>query len=264
MHERVIIVLPGGNPTAIASRRSYDADPARFGELLQLTGCEQAGSIRISDSTVLLRMMGWEFSINGLISAALAFQRFEDIRVATCKVACDLGTGTIWATAETSWEGPDTAMVRLTIDNFWARVHDGVAPRAVSTVFMEGINHFIAESDTPLLVPESAARRMVTGQESESPASTALLHTDLLSPVVDLVPFVHVPRTRTFVRETSCGSGAVAIGMLAHARLAAERLLIRQPSGQTVDVQLARPSPDKDRWTITYITRAQVLADTTF
>ena len=256
MDETLVFVLPGGNPTTIVGDWAYLERPDVFVRLMRDTQAEQAGSIRVRKGVVHLRMMGWEFSLNGLVAAAIASQAISGERARFCSLVCDLGDDHVDAIAELTWQGPISAIVRLQIENFWSRVVTSERDSSRSMVHMKGIAHSLISTSSFQQARRSLAKRLIDAERAPAPARTVLFHSDLDSDVVDLEPYVYVRDVRSFVRETSCGSGAVALGMAAFALRSIKQVHVRQPSGTIVKVEVALSKSDRCNWSVSYETVA--------
>ena len=259
MGESLVVVLPGGNPTAIAGEWAYEAGPEVFARLMQDTRSEQAGSVRIREEKVYLRMMGWELSLNGLVSAAISSQVLSGERVKYCRLVCDLGDDFVDATAQLTWKGRDSAIVRLRIRKFWSTVVACERHEASWIVCMKGITHLLVSNFASLQGHHSLAQTLIEADDSLGPAETVLFHGDLSSEFVDLEPYVYVRDVGSFVRETSCGSGAVALGMVGHLSRSLDCIYVRQPSGEIVKVEVANWARDDTSWSVSYETSVQVI-----
>jgi hypothetical protein len=204
-------------------------------------------------------MMGWELSLNGLVSAAVSSQVLSGERAKYCQLVCDLGDDFVDATAQLTWKGRDSAIVRLRVRKFWSTVVACERHKASWIVYMKGITHLLVPNFASIQNHHSLAQTLIEADDSPGPARTVLFHGDLSSKFVDLEPYVYVRDVGSFVRETSCGSGSVALGMVGHISRSLDCIYVRQPSREIVRVGVANRTGDHRRWSVSYETAVRVI-----
>ncbi len=114
----------------------------------------------------------------------------------------------------------------------------------VPVVNLDGISHVIV-FDTDFKPPEQARERekiamsMLRQLELTSLEAAGVLFCSADGDAITMEPFVYVRDTDTFVPETACGSGTIAIVQsLALQRKQSVKLNVVQPSGQTITGQV--------------------------
>ena len=225
---RYSLMDPSGNVTILADTAVPDEQQAVVGaRLMSLEPvAEQAGFLSDSGSCDLsLRMAGGEFCGNAAMSAAV----LHGIRNG-------MSQGTVLV--EVSGE-PDPVPVQIRSGNDpgeWQGIVKMPRPRAIGTVCFSngsllpvvafrGISHVILEHS----LPEKEAERLVRQWCAELKAD-ALGMMFLDRETVSMKPLVFVPAADTLFWESTCGSGAAAVG----AWLSSE-------SGKEVSVPLNQP-----------------------
>jgi hypothetical protein len=240
---RAVIVSSSGNPTCIVDHEYFDAPYSAFSELVETLGVEQSGAIRIGMGNVLhLRMMGREFSLNGLASAAIAYGQLYGDMARALNVSCHLLLGNI-LTANVSI-GVPRASGFVPIDITFPRVYreslvsveDG--KRQIGEVRLPGIRHVLVPMGTHVPTMAEAEQILAAVADNDSTAlGIIFFRNDGKS--AKIWPFVWVPKVNTFIAETSCGSGALALAILRWRTNTseAESIEVLQPAGGVITVR---------------------------
>lgn len=195
-------LIAGGNSTALVAECPAPERPEVLSSLMGQV--EQVGFIDQGGSLPHIQMMGGEFCIN----ATLAF-------------ASVLGqTGTLAASGAehpvsfcNSGSGGQEAAIRLPLK--WRKEGNIVLLEGIGFVLLEQNGHATVEKD------EIKALCM----RYSLPAFGAILFNDDA-----ITPYVYVAGVESFVRETACGSGSVAL----HLFNGTSR--VKQPTGQFITV----------------------------
>ena len=173
-----------------------------------------------------LQMMGGELSVNGCAAGAFYWLKKMDLK---------------FARFETSGDGL-IIDVKLQNDSTKLRFPKQII-KSVNKNFVRlaGINYVIIENLSPNRRLTSGRKRLLIKVAGNQPASGIIYFKKN-----NIIPLIYVKETNTFVWETSCGSGSIAY------TLYSGRKLIRQPSGQILNISVSKKS-------ITYLTKCKML-----
>lgn len=268
-------IYPGGNPTVLVwetslftssdgaeKRRALAAALMRENHL----GAEQVGFLDTSAPWPHLEMMGGEFCVNGLRSAALVFALNGLLPEATCPAA---GFSREWRGSVTTSGAAGSVTARVGERAGGAEDYDAAiaaplpcrdlhaardmareeAPGVV-VVKLPGITHILVDTKThpfpesPLAKAAEIRARHATGNEE---AVGVIWHTppDGLSTRA-ITPVVYVAGTGSSILETACGSGSLALALAAALETGRNSFAVRQPSGLAITVSFAVKSTEKN------------------
>ncbi|SBV94593.1 Diaminopimelate epimerase-like protein [uncultured delta proteobacterium] len=258
---------PGGNPTILIRENSLLASPygpedrAAIARALMdpdHLGAEQVGFLDTSRSLPHMEMMGGEFCVNAIRSAALIFARLGllpegqtpgcregsvttsgagapiPVRVSPIPGPCAPETGlpgSMAMEAAIALPLPKDATDSLVTEC----AHGEVLVR------LPGITHLLLDAnvhslpDSPL--DAAAAKRAAYGLDAEE-AAGVIWHVPGPAKTVAITPVVRVAATGSSVVETACGSGSLAVALLM-ARSGGSGFILRQPSGHAITVAFA-------------------------
>jgi diaminopimelate epimerase len=220
---------PGGNTTAIVSQpipRKLQPRIAR-----QIMGndrsIEQVGFIersRKKKAAFRLQMMGGEFCGNAARAAAYLWtMHFPRLK----KVQFEVSGFSKLVTALIE----DEDVTLLLPGSFYIgsrRFSDG------TLVDLAGIRHLVV-SDSKKRDAVKLINRICDGY-----AAVGIISTQRKRSVVEIDPLIWVRDTETFVHETACGSGSIAVALADFERNGSNFSCIRQPSGEHYHVILSR------------------------
>lgn len=256
-------VTPGGNPTILL--RVEDVPPharaAVAGHVMDPLhlGAEQVGFVRMPDAALglsaRLDMMGGEFCVNATRAFALVLA--GQGLLPQLPLEAEPSQHRAWqGTVEVSGaESPVVVNVRKDATHSEASFAVGASLEfsllpeplrladGLDLVRLPGIVHLVLRTPAPLDerdIPDMCAElRARYGLENEDAVGVMWL-TDLAGPAPLLLPFVWVRETQSLCAESACGSGTLASALTLHDRERSANFEIRQPSGQTLGVALAR------------------------
>ena len=190
---------------------------------------EQVGFIRFSDPTegpvqAELRMAGGEFCGNASICTAALWLLEMGPESAEVPVNVRLrvsgASDTVDVTLCREEEDSFSAVIELPYaESITEKVFTlGGLSDKLSVVRMEGITHIILGPDSPFFClqedPEAAEEALRTWCGLLSADGLGLIFLEPEGPDLRLTPFVYVPGSGTFFRESSCGSGSAAAAMV--------------------------------------------------
>lgn len=192
-------LIAGGNATALVAGCPESERPGALSSLMGQV--EQVGFIDQDGGRPRIRMMGGEFCIN----ATLAF-------------AATLGrTGTLTASGAghpvSFCNSGQESSIRLPLQ--WRK--EG------NIVLLEGIGFVLWDQDSRATVEKDEVKALCT--RYSLPAFGAILYRKDA-----ITPYVYVAGVDSFLRETACGSGSVALYLFNGVSR------VRQPTGQTINV----------------------------
>ncbi|MCC8194609.1 MAG: diaminopimelate epimerase [Deltaproteobacteria bacterium] len=256
---------PGGNPTILVR----DDNLLSFGTTAQeraaiarafmdpdILGAEQVGFLDTSRPLPHMEMMGGEFCVNAIRSAALVFAMLGLLPQTPVSGHYE---GTITASGTVD---PVRVRVRISSVKTGTPATEGDAAVAVSfasaapkdlvreypngetLVHLPGITHLLLDAARHPL-PESplaaaAAKRKEHGLENRE-AAGVIWYAPAPDGAVSITPVVHVAATGSSVAETACGSGSLALALLL-ARSGTTNIAVRQPSGHDIRVSFEQPA----------------------
>ena len=245
--QRVTIVRPGGNDTAIVWDPVRRAQQGEVAGAIQTTypGVEQVMFVERIPGTLRLRgqMAGGEFCGNATRSLGYLLLDGKDGTV-------DLDvSGASKPMTVTVKEGG--AQTEIPVLSDLGSVQN--RPDGEKIVDLEGISFLVTRADQPtgqalMALPDEVSRKERVKQilkEVElidKPASGVMVVSSRPDGKLGLDPFVYVRDTGTLYYETGCGSGSTAVGLVQAAGTGASvpALEIVQPSGLPLIVSVDR------------------------
>lgn len=255
---------PGGNPTILIRENSLLAPPYGPEERAAIAralmdpdhlGAEQVGFLDTSRPLPHMEMMGGEFCVNALRSAALVFALLGLLPEGPAP-GCREGTITTSGAdapipVRVSPLPPETGLPASTAMEaaialplpplVGADAADGLVAECAhgeALVRLPGITHLLLDAnvhplpDSPL--EAAAAKRAEYGLDAEE-AAGVIWHVPASARAAAIIPVVRVAATESSVVETACGSGSLAVALLM-ARSGGGSFTLRQPSGHAVTV----------------------------
>lgn len=245
----LMIVRPGGNDTCLvfgnvgnvgnAAQRKTVNDAV----MLAYPNVEQVGFVSSSSGTVCLQMAGGEFCGNATRSAAAALLSFRtgDIMLQVSGISGTLEAGVL-PNGDAYAQMPvyaDPTRIRKVKDNAYI-------------VEMEGITHYvmITDEDTTALPDKDIKNRaydiLAENGLLNYPAS-GVMYARTCAAEWRIDPVVYVRDIDTLFRETACGSGTTALGLvLAKVRNNSIEVPVVQPSGMNIIVSVTYDNTFKD------------------
>lgn len=236
---------PGGNPTILtddehiaslpADTRASIANALLHSDHLH---ADQVGFLSVKNGTPHMEMMGGEFCVNAVRSAAAVFAR----------------KGVLPQTGEKEWQGDIatsgvSGLVRVAVREVSSqsvyesalalpRPSKNIAQQLSSgeiLVRLPGITHLLLNVDNhPIPAnPLNAAREKRSEYGLEEEEAAGVIWFSEKNGAYSIVPVVHVAATGSAVLESACGSGSLALAL--HLALEKE-LLVLQPSGHVLAV----------------------------
>ena len=257
---------PGGNPTILVHDNTLFAETedmfqnrasvAREMMDLDHIGAEQVGFLDTSRSLPHMEMMGGEFCLNAIRSAALIFALLDLLPPAVHKSTHCEGTITTSGIKETvrvrvaappadSGLSPDMARDVAVAFPLSTTIPD--APKLFrdcgpgeTLVRLPGITHLLLDTTVhpqPKNPLAAAAIKRAEYNLDKDEAAGVIWHTPRpqASNFHCILPVVRVQRTGSVVAETACGSGSLALALLL-AKDGGNVFTIRQPSGHNITV----------------------------
>ena len=256
---------PGGNPTILVWDNSLlhlGGTPEKRAAIARSLmdpdnlGAEQVGFLDTSRALPHMEMMGGEFCINAIRSAALVFDVLgllpetsisgiheghmttsgvnEPIRVRVCSA----DTATMSASM-----AREVALSLSLAPNAQTEAVQECAP-GQSLVQLPGITHLLLDA-TRHPVPEALlaaaeAKRAEYGLDSKE-AAGVIWYLPGSDGTVSIIPVVHVAATGSSVAETACGSGSLALALML-AQSGKQAVAVHQPSGHAISITFESPS----------------------
>ncbi|CAK7037317.1 MAG: Histidine racemase [Desulfovibrio sp.] len=247
-----IKLCPGGNPTILIDSEPAYALPAQMraeiaAALLHadhLHG-DQVGFLSMTGAMPHLEMMGGEFCVNAARSAAAVFAR----------------KGSLPQTGQDEWQGeisvsgadrPVTVAVRsanatpgstTVYDSALALPLAGISYPATASaagetlVRLPGITHLLidcAASPRPAdIIKAAAEKRQEYGLEKEE-AAGVVWYEKKQDGAYAIAPVVYVAATDSSVFESACGSGSLAVALIAAPQ---GEISVFQPSGHALSIR---------------------------
>ena len=229
-----LVTAAGGNGTAIQiindslTRADYEARGKALGDEMESFGAEQAGFLVLNDNH--FEMAGSEFCGNASRAAALLFSIESGKKDVSFTVSGF--DGTVSATVDLhSDTGP---FVRCTfpgmpVDVTEVSLDDG---QPASIVDLGGIVHVVIQGAFPVEEKSyTEAHRSITEKFNlGNRNAVGVVWFEKNQDVILMHPVVWVRAIDTFFYESSCGSGAIAVGRVTNVPS------IVQPTGQTITV----------------------------
>ena len=241
---RAVIVSSRGNPTCIVDESYFEAPYATFTELVRTLGVEQAGAVKRGvGSTLHLRMMGREFSLNGIASAAIAYRTFYGNEFRSFAVRCHLAEGRILAATALLSAVDPSGFVAVTIA--FPHIHrDALVTvkdmkREFSEVWLPGIRHVLVPAGVSIPTVAEAGQILADVDDHESMA-VGIVFFRLGDRLAEIWPYVWVPQSALVsAKRQAAGDGALALAMLRWYVNASEwqSLKILQPAGGVTTVE---------------------------
>lgn len=239
MELEYVVADPTGNITLLVTGPAPERERARAAAYLMglEPAAEQAGFLSLTDGGARLDMAGGEFCGNASLAAAAVYAREKGLRAGeritlpvsvsgtprpvTASVAA-LGGGSFSGTVD--MPPPLSARIRaFTL---------GGAEYSLPLVSFPGIAHVIAGGDMPRETAEAAARAWCA--DLSAPALGLMLLDEEKKRVR---PLVYVPGADTMFWESSCASGAAAVGAWLSARDGAPRRLDLSGPGGVLSIE---------------------------
>ena len=233
---RALITAAGGNGTIIETlaaplrRSEYEARGKLLGDEYEAAGAEQAGFLVVSQNH--FEMAGGEFCGNAARAAAvLLSQKYGQKNVAYTVSGFD---GVVRAQVEPLSD--TTFFVKAIFPQMRVVVREvALVDSPAWIVDLGGIVHVVIESGFPGdFETYSAQHRAIMQQFSLGDReAVGVLWVQQVADAVSMHPVVWVRAVDTLYYESSCGSGAIAVGCVTGASL------ITQPSGKVIEVAIA-------------------------
>lgn len=232
-----VITAAGGNPTAIKeiqidlNREEYE----RFGnKLMDETknyGVEQAGFLIHKDKSIShFEMSGGEFCGNAARSASVVLSLLENKEDVSFSMS---GFANI-VSSTVKKKSNNKFYVTCKFPNFDIKITD-VDVNCVSgkLVDLGGIVHFVIEGVLPLEY-EKLHKKITKDLGLDNRDAVGVVWFQKKDNYLEINPVVWVRSINTFFKETSCGSGTIAVSAVTGASE------IRQPSGGVIKAQITK------------------------
>lgn len=235
-----LIIAAGGNGTVIEtidqplSRRSYEFRGKALVDNFEPHNAEQAGFLIINDNH--FEMAGGEFCGNATRSAAvlLYLEYGEDAILFTVSGFNGVVNASVRSLArtkffvETTFPEMQTRVEKITLED----------NSAASTVDLGGIVHIVIEGKFPTNPDEYSARhrRIVDQLGLNERDAVGVIWYEKLGNTIEMHPVVWVRAINSFFYESSCGSGAIAVGKVTGGPS------VIQPSGMAISVNITSNS----------------------
>ncbi|HEY9787141.1 MAG TPA: hypothetical protein V6D17_17250 [Candidatus Obscuribacterales bacterium] len=261
--------LPGGNNTYLCI--SPGETRSAYGDLDELIRAlhpdlEQGGFLERSSApaVVRLQMAGGEFCGNAARCAAAWVsnqyfgKRLHDGLVAYNRIR-EHDDGISFFIDMSGASRPLAASCKRRENEFWVEVEMPIWKRfnraqetiavanrllEVTKVELEGIVHILIDRHMlPFTRSPEEQRKLLQDIErqlslQEEPAIGLIWHDDDRKPAID--PVVYVRKTGSFVYESACGSGSLALAAVRATGNDADEVAIVQPSGSTIACRIAK------------------------
>lgn len=218
---------PAGNDTALVEGLISNSQKRQ--ELNQLLldkhpQVEQVGFLSTTGTPQLL-MAGGEFCGNASRCAALYYLNENEgtLSLKVCdgsrQIQIGIKQGEAWAEIPLL-ASPEKSVRQLASDTF--------------EVKLEGITHLVHFSGKPVH-PKARAMELLHMYQTDDPLSMGVIFVEEKK----IYPVVLVKKIHTLFYETACGSGTVAVALVAYARhQKAQRLSLQQPSGEWITAEV--------------------------
>jgi histidine racemase len=251
MPSPALIISSKGNLTCIVDESCFDESYEFFSFLVRQFGVEQAGAIKPQgESSVQLRMMGREFSLNGLASAVLAYLQLYSNQHRRLTVNCDLAEGSVVAdVAIGDWCESKYLKIKICFSELNGRfaVLSANSSRRFPEVRLPGIRHIFVSVNSERPSFDSAKNILANQKFGNLTVATGVIFYRVIGGDAEIWPYVSVPNVGTLIAETSCGSGALALAMLLlheDPRVQTE-LKVKQPAGGETTIIPVRDLPGR-------------------
>lgn len=238
-------LAPGGNPTILTDDAYIASLPAKTradiaNALLHSDHlyADQVGFLSVTGETPHMEMMGGEFCVNAVRSAAAVFAR----KGALPRTGANEWQGEISTSGAT---GPVRVLVRE-ITSATAYESALAVPRPPQSavrqlgdgeilVRLPGITHLLLNTKYHPLpespIGQAREKRRQYGLEKEEAAGVIWFSEK--DGACSIVPVVHVAAVGSSVLESACGSGSLALALYA---AAGKELAVLQPSGHALNI----------------------------
>jgi hypothetical protein len=264
--EHGLIVDAHGNPTAVLGPHHFGDPYNSFSMLLRRSGVEQAGAVcRGETGEIRLRMMGGEFSLNGVVSAAAAGRELLGVEDGRLRVVCSSLDGLVSADVELGGD-PRGGEAEVAVD--LPRLEEEVRYQAgvgggVARVSLPGIAHLLVPLCGDADALEERAANLLRRMGGQEDAALGVIFYTFSADEARIWPFVWVRKVDSLVAETSCGSGALAVGIhLSRACGGVGSLAVTQPSGGLTYVEGYATGAGQNHGTgWRFVTRAQIVGE---
>lgn len=239
-------ILPGGNSTIIVESPVECALRPGVANILMkpnYLNAEQVGFLvpaRSNNADARLEMMGGELCINALRStSALLFSRDAGKNILRLESS---GFQGMLLCENNKMNDVVTTTITLECPLVYEPMEGG------DLVKLDGIAHLVCREE---VLPESAvlmsAFREIVGRNQVIASYAAAGYMPYVETAdgVSFCPLVYVRDTNSFILETGCGSGSIAIALLRYAKQGKKRTRVMQPSGEPYTVTV-EPKNDQN------------------
>jgi histidine racemase len=234
-----LVVDVQGNPTIVLGPKHFEDSYESFASVLRQSTAEQAGAVRVNDGVgSFLRMMGGEFSLNGVVAAALASRRLLGIEARRLKIIGSCSDGEVSTEVELRGD-PGERAIEVVVDvgtmggrlrHAWLDGHGRVS--------MPGISHLLVPVETESGASRELAMHLLNRMRKLGGTAQGIVFHEPMEEGARIWPYVWVGGVGSFVAETSCGSGSLAVGVhLAETQGGRDSVAVVQPSGGIVYVE---------------------------
>ncbi|MFA6250947.1 MAG: hypothetical protein WC686_05655 [Candidatus Shapirobacteria bacterium] len=220
------LISASGNPTAIVYGQFLPSQKNKITSAIFARNklVEQVGFIYQKSGQVYFDMMGGEFCVNGCRSAAFSLLKFKP-GITSFKAS---GTAkTITAQISTDFQSSIKLPCSPVPKNF------SYQPFFSITLF--GSKIFVI----PKLGNQILATRILNSLSCEKYPGIGIMFFRACQSEILLNPYFYVPQTKTFINETACGSGSLAVALyLKYFKNISQSIYsIRQPSGLLINIK---------------------------
>jgi diaminopimelate epimerase len=225
---KYVVLWPGGNTTAIVTDSVPRGDQARVANEIMGTNreIEQVGymeSAADAQAACRLQMMGGEFCMNATRSAAYYFAKQHGLD----KLLVEASGSEKLVAVEIDG---DTTHITLPGEFY---IQSNEKP-TYSVIDLAGIRHLITTGN----YDETAARALIA-ENKDTYEAVGVIYATIEGTNIEIDPLIWVRGTDSFVRETGCGSGSIAVSIAAHRKAPDETTFaVKQPSGETYTITL--------------------------
>lgn len=234
--KRKLVVAAGGNGTVIEiidtplNREDYESRGKLLGDEYEIFGAEQAGFLVLADNH--LEMTGGEFCANATRSAAvLLYQKYgTDNMSFTVSGFSDTVRASVNQLTDTTYF-VEAVFPGMQAKTKQVKLEDG---SPASIVDLGGIVHVVIEGTFPQeeAVYTVLHRRIIDQFSLGDRNAVGVVWYQKLKDSITMHPVVWVRVADTFHYESSCGSGAIAVGRVTNFPS------IIQPSGMTISAEI--------------------------
>jgi hypothetical protein len=263
---RTIVVDLHGNPTCVVEAAPGRLDRQMMLSAMSLLRCEQACCVFRDDDNLSMAMAGGEFSLNGAVAASEAMARWwganEPMPIS---VHCQREVQTVTVGSGSSMSDGASraaAIIRLKFECVALSAGDSAA-----LVKLPGIAHAVAEvSGEPGIDSDLVSSLFAAARHSVDASAYGVMCYTRSGDAYTLFPYVFVAGVGTWIAETSCGSGSVAVALTRSIGTRGISVGVTQPSGSKCEVSV-KPLSGSIRGAgvvmVVYETDRRVVADGT-